>query len=93
MERWITNDVNYIFASNLVEFLNDFISNRNTRFFIRNARLNLAKNQAKAKQHTEAELLLNENYLPSSSTLSSRSNSRYSKKCTKSNHICLNEVN
>ena len=39
----------------------------NTRFFtsntfIRNARLKLAKNQANAKQHHEAELVLFENY-------------------------------
>ena len=35
-------------------------------------------------QHREAELLLPENYsLSSSSTLSSKNNKRYSKKCTK----------
>ena len=43
--------------------------------FISNVRLKLAKNQADAKQHPEAELLLFENYLHSSSTLSSK-NSR-----------------
>ena len=37
------------------------------------------KNQAKAKQHSEAEHLLFENY----SFPSSKNNSRYSKKCTK----------
>ena len=31
-------------------------------FFISNTRLKLAKNQVKAKQHPEAELLLYENY-------------------------------
>ena len=51
--------------------------------FISNARLKLAKNQAKAKQHPEAELLLFENYSLSSSTLSSKYNRGYSKKCTK----------
>ena len=35
-----------------------FISN----ILISNARLKLAKNQAKAKQHAEAELLLFQNY-------------------------------
>ena len=44
------------------------ISHINTRFFISNtfisnARLKLAKNQTKAKQNLEAELLLFENYL------------------------------
>ena len=46
-----------------------------TRFFInntciRNARLKLTKDQAKTKQHPEAELLLFENYWLFSSTLS-----------------------
>ena len=47
-----------------------FISN----IFISNANLKLAKNQANAKDHFEAELLLFENYLPSSSTFSSKNN-------------------
>ena len=52
-----------------------FNSITDTRFFISNIfRLKLAKNQVNAKQHSEAELLLFENYLHSSSTLS------YSKK-------------
>ena len=51
--------------------------------FISNTRLNLAKNQAKAKQHPEAELLLSEYYPLSSSTLSSKNNRRYSKICVK----------
>ena len=46
-------------------------------------RLKLAKNQAKAKQHPEAELLLFEIYLLSSSTLSSKTNMRYSQKYAK----------
>ena len=53
-----------------------FISNT----FISNARLKLAKNQANAKQHPEAELLTSENYWHSSSTLSSNNNRTYSKK-------------
>ena len=44
-----------------------------------NARLKLAKDQANANQHPEAELLLYENYLHSSSKLSSRNNGAYSK--------------
>ena len=43
--------------------------------FISNARLKLAKNQANAKQHPEAELLLFENYSQPSKT-----NRTYSKK-------------
>ena len=46
----------------------------NTSFFISNANLKLPKNQANAKDHFEAELLLFENYLPSSSTFSSKNN-------------------
>ena len=42
--------------------------------FISNARLKFAKNQAKAKQRPEFELLLIENYSPSSSTLSFKNN-------------------
>ena len=52
-----------------------FISNT----FISNARLKMAKNQANAKQHPEAELLLFENLLHSSSTLPSKINGTYTK--------------
>ena len=45
--------------------------------------MKLVKNQAKAKQHPETELLALENYSLFSSMLSSKNNSRYSKKCTK----------
>ena len=48
--------------------------------FVGNRRPKLAKNQAKAKQHSEAELLLFENYSHSSSTLSSKTNKRFSSK-------------
>ena len=54
--------------------------NSDTRFvlisnpFISNTRLNFAKSQTKAKQHSEAELLLFENYSLSLSTLSSKNN-------------------
>ena len=50
--------------------------------FMRNVRLKFTKSQVKAKQHSEAELLQFENYSLSSSTLSSKNNRRYSKKCT-----------
>ena len=53
--------------------------------FISNTRLKLAK---KIEQHPEAELLLFENYLLSSTTLSSKSNRTYSKKCAKK-QVCL----
>ena len=39
----------------------------------------LTKNQANATQHPEAELLLFENYLHSSSTLLSKNNTTHSK--------------
>ena len=45
--------------------------------------MKLVKDQAKAKQHPETELLVLENYSLFSSMLSSKNNSRYSKKCTK----------
>ena len=45
--------------------------------------MKLAKNQAKAKQHPEPELLLFENYLLSSSRLSFKTNIRYSKNVLK----------
>ena len=48
----------------------------------------MAKNRAKAKQDAEARLLLLENYMVSSSTLSSKDNRRYSKKCAKK-QVCL----
>ena len=48
--------------------------------FISNARLKLAKNQAKAKQHPDGELLLLENYSHSSSMLPSKGTRAYSKK-------------
>ena len=50
--------------------------------FISNTKLKLAK------QHPEAELLLFENYLLSSSTLRSKNNRAYSKKCAKK-QVCL----
>ena len=57
-------------------------------FFISNTKQKLAKNQAKDKQHLEAELLLSENYSLCSSTLSSKNNRRYSKnKCVGYNRI------
>ena len=63
-----------------------------TNTFISNSRLKLAKNQARVKQYHKAELSLIESYSLSSFTLSSKNNSRYSKKCTKSKYVCLNEV-
>ena len=53
------------------------------KIFGSNASLKLAKNQANAKQYPEVKLLLSENYSLSSSTLSSKNNRRYSKKCAK----------
>ena len=58
-----------------------FISNT----FISNSRLKLTKNQAYAKQHPEAELLLFENYSHSSC----ENNRAYSRKQAKE-QMCLN---
>ena len=68
----------YIIDKNLYTFF--FLISKT---FIRNTRLKLAKNQAKAKQHPEAEFLLSENYLLCLSTLSSKTNRRHSEKCEK----------
>ena len=65
-----------------------FISNN----LISNTRLKLVKNQAKAKQHPEAERLLFENYSLSSFMLSFKTNMRYSKKCVKNKCVCFNEI-
>ena len=72
----------------LLRYTHFFISNTS----MSNARLKLAKNLAKAKQNVEAELLLLENYVVSSSTLSSKDNRRCSKKCAKNKHVYLNVV-
>ena len=47
----------------------------------------MAKNQANAKQHPAAELLLYENYSHSSSTLSSKNSRTYSE--NKQNNKCV----
>ena len=57
----------------------------NTRFlykqhFHKQRQVKLAKNQANAKQHPDAELLRFENYAYSSSTLKSENKRTYSKK-------------
>ena len=60
--------------------------------FISNARLKMVKNQAKAKQYPEAELLLFETYSLFSSTLSSQKIGDILKNVQKSKCVCLNEV-
>ena len=65
-----------------------FISNT----FKSNARLKLAKNQAKAKQNPEAELFQFDNYLFSSLMLLTKNNKRFSKKCILNKYVCLNEL-
>ena len=47
------------------------------------------KKEAKAKKHPEADFLLFENYSLSSSMLSSKNNSTYYKKCTKTSASAL----
>ena len=59
--------------------------------FYKQRQAEISKNETNAKQHTEAELSLFENYLLSSSTFSSKNN-RYFKNCTKAKCVCFNEV-
>ena len=49
------------------------------------------KIEQKLNNTVEAALLLLENYAVSSSTLSSKDKSRYSKKCAKNRYVYLNE--
>ena len=56
---------------------------------ISKSRLKSAKNQAKSKQNTEAELFLFGKYSVFSSMLSSKNNRRFSKKCTKTRVLGL----
>ena len=62
--------------------------------FHKQRQIKLTKNQAKAKQHLETELLLFENYSLSSSSLSSKNGRRilYSKKCTKTSASVLTRL-
>ena len=60
----------------------------NKFFYISNTRLKLTKNQAKAKNLSEAELLLFENYPLSSSILSSKTNMCYLKNVQKTS-VCV----
>ena len=54
--------------------------------------LKLAKNQANAKQHLEAEHFQFGNYSHSSSSWSSKNNRTYSKKTQKSKCACVHEI-
>ena len=56
-----------------------------------NAALKLAKNQANAQQHPEAELFLSKNYSHFSSTLLYKNNSTYSENKQKKKFFCKNE--
>ena len=76
-------------------FLNSICMNTHfyiSIIFICNTRLKSAKNQAKAKQHPEAKLLLFEIYPFSSSMLSSKTNLKYSKNVQKNKCVCFNEI-
>ena len=59
--------------------------------FYKQRQAEIGKNSAKAKQHPETEFLQFENCSLSSSTLLSKNNRRYSKKCTK-RIACFNDV-
>ena len=92
-DAWLTASI----VDHLCVSISDTLTKRNTRFFIgntfrSNSRLKFAKNQAKAKQHTEAELFLFENYTISSFMSSSKNNMRYFKKCAKNKSVCFNEI-
>ena len=63
-----------------------------THFFISNTMLKVAKNQTKVTQYPEAKLLLFEDYLLFSTTLSSKSNKVYSKIVQNSKCVCFNEI-
>ena len=54
--------------------------------------MKFAKNQVKAKQHPEAELLLLRSYSLSSSMLSSKNNKRYSEICAKNKYVCFHVI-
>ena len=60
--------------------------------FISNARLKLAKNQANAKQYPEAELLLFENYLHSSSGNHQKITGHVLKNKLKNKCVCIHEI-
>ena len=92
-DAWLTASI----VDHLCVSISDTLTKRNKRFFIgntfrSNSRLKFAKNQAKAKQHTEAELFLFENYTISSFMSSSKNNMRYFKKCAKNKSVCFNEI-
>ena len=60
--------------------------------FYKQHQADIGKKSSKNKQHAETVLLLFEHYLLSISTLSSKNNRRYLKKCTKNKYVCLKEV-
>ena len=74
--------IQYCSQDNVTHF---FISNT----FISNAWLKLAKKQAKAKHHPDAELLLFEKYSLFSSTFLSKNNTRYAKNVQKASESVL----
>ena len=59
--------------------------------FYKQHQVKLAKNQAKARQHPEAKLLLIESHLLSSSMLSFKTTLRYSKNVQKTS-VSFNEI-
>ena len=85
-----------VYNGNISSF--DEMLKKDTRLFYisntfkSNARLQLAKNQANAEQHPEAELLLFENFSHSSSVLFSKSNMAYSKNKQKNKCVCIHEI-
>ena len=70
---------NPVFGKNLVREIFVFYKQQ----FYKPHQAEVGKNQTKARQHSEAELLLFENYVGPSSVISSKTNIRYSKKVQK----------
>ena len=60
--------------------------------FSKQCQTETGKKLRKTKQHLEAEHSLFKNYLLSSSTISSKDNRRYSKKCGKEKCVCRDDV-
>ena len=60
--------------------------------FYKQCQVEIGKNQAIAKQHPEAELLLFENYSHSSFTLASKNNRIYFINKQKNEGVCIHEI-
>ena len=89
MKNFYDSGVTALLFHMLLNFLHAFFS---TQHFNKHLQAKIGKNQAKVKQHPEAELSIFENYSFSSSSLSTKNNRNHSKKCTKNKCVCFNGV-